>query len=82
METPEFTWITNHTDTRMIHDFGNGHKIVVNKEINMAYKVAPDQSIIGEFEVTGMLLETYEEKLVEFAESVQQPKKEVAPCLG
>lgn len=80
MSKPELTWNTTHTDTRMIHDFGNGHKIVVDKRINMAYKVAPDQSITGQFETTGMLLETYDQILYQFAQSVQQPQKEAVLC--
>lgn len=76
--TNENSWTTLHTDTRMIHDFGSGHKIVLDKRINMAYKVAPDQSVTESFETTGMLLDTYREKLTEFAKSVQQPQNQPA----
>lgn len=69
MEEEKLQWSTLHTDSRMIHDFGNGYKIVVNKEINQAFKVK-DQDVIDDFDVTGMLLETYEQILVAFAKEI------------
>ena len=71
MNEPELKWTTTHTETRMIHFFDKGYKIVVDKRINVAYKVSPDQSVTGQFETTGLLLETYREKLVEYAKSIQ-----------
>lgn len=69
MENQNFKWITTHTETRMIHDFGSNHVIVLNKENNQATKLINGKTVC-EFDTTGMLLETYEQILIAFAESI------------
>lgn len=85
MKKQELKWTTTHTDTRMIHYFENGFIIVLDKTINVAYKVDPEYDVIGKFDTTGMLLETYEEKLLEFAAKatkVFETHKMPEPCLN
>lgn len=79
MEEQDLQWTTTHTDTRMIHDFGKDHVIVLDRTNNQATKLINGKTV-GKFDTTGMLLETYEQILTEFAKLVQQPKKSV-PCL-
>lgn len=61
-------WTTIHTDTRMIHDFGGGYLVVVDKTTNQAEKQHNGQRI-GQFDTTGMLLETFEQILSNFSKS-------------
>lgn len=70
MNEPQFSWTTTHTDERMVHNFGQGFQIVVEKKTQMAYKLNLDESK-GSFSVAGMHLETYEQILLNFAKSVQ-----------
>ena len=72
MENSELKWTTDHTaDNQMIHDFGNGYTIVVDKSINMAYKMSGDK-VKDCFSTKGLLLEPYIQILRNFAKSVQQ----------
>lgn len=70
MEKPELQWTTTHTDDRMEHDFGNGFTIVVDKNINMGYKMK-DNEVKDSFTTIGLLPDPYTAMLVNFAKSVQ-----------
>lgn len=70
MNEPIFNWTTIHTETRMVHNFDNGFKIVVDKKTQMAYKLNLDE-VKDSFSIAGMLLETYEQILTNFAKLVQ-----------
>jgi hypothetical protein len=62
------SWTTIHTDNRMIHDFGGGYRLVVDKTTNQAEKQHNGHPI-GHFDTTGMLLETFEQILTNFSET-------------
>lgn len=64
----ENMWTTLHTDTRMIHDFGSGFLIVVDKTTNRAEKQHNGKPI-DHFDTTGMLLETFEQILSKFSQN-------------
>lgn len=64
----ESTWKTLHTDTRMIHDFGSGFLVVVDKTTNQAEKQHNGRRI-GFFDTTGMLVDTYNEILHKFSKN-------------
>ena len=55
----------------MIHDFGNDFKIIVDKNINMAYKMSGND-VKENFSTKGMLLENYEQIQKHFALSIQK----------
>ena len=77
MNEPALQWATSHTaGNQMIHDFGNEFQIVVDKNINMAYKIHSGETKDC-FSTRGMALETYVQILVNFAKSVQHHKKEI-----
>lgn len=61
-----FNWETIHSEDRMIHNFDNGFQIVVDKKTQMAYKLNLDE-VKDSFSIAGMLLETYEQILINFA---------------
>ena len=52
----------------MIHDFGGGYRLVVDKTTNQAEKQHNGHPI-GHFDTTGMLLETFEQILTNFSET-------------
>lgn len=59
---------TLHTDTHMIHDFGSGFLVVVDKTTNQAEKQHNGKPI-GQFDTTGMLVETFEQILSNFSKT-------------
>lgn len=69
MEEQQLTWNTIHTDTRMIHNFGQGFQIIVDKQTEKAYKLELDV-VKDSFSIKGLLLETYEMILLNFAKSI------------
>jgi len=68
MAKPNFQWTTIHTDTRMIHTFEKNRVIVLDKTNNQATTMV-DGKTTGSFTTTGMLLETYEQLLTNFAKN-------------
>lgn len=68
MAKQDFQWTTLHTETRMIHTFDKNRVIVLDKTNNQATTMV-DGKTTGSFSTTGMLLETYEQILVNFAKS-------------
>lgn len=70
MNNQNLQWTTLHTDTCMTHDFGNGFKIIVNKTTDTAYKMNGNDAKES-FSTKGILLETYEQILINFAKSIQ-----------
>ena len=70
MSEERYNWTTVHTETRMVHNFDKGFQIVVDKKTQMAYKLNLDE-VKDSFSIAGMLLETYEQILFNFAKLVQ-----------
>jgi len=68
MAKPNFQWTTIHTYTRMIHTFEKNRVIVLDKTNNQATTMV-DGKTTGSFTTTGMLLETYEQLLTNFAKN-------------
>ena len=62
------SWTTLHTDTHMSHDLGSGFLVVVDKTTNQAEKQHNGKSI-GQFDTTGMLVETFEQILSNFSKN-------------
>lgn len=61
-------WTTIHSDNRMIHDFGDGYLVVVDKTTNRAEKQCKGKAL-GQFDTTGMLLETFQQILENFSKT-------------
>lgn len=63
------SYITIHENNQMIHDFGNGYKIIVDWSLGKAFKTK-DGEKIEEFS-TNISLKDYEEILINFSKAIQ-----------
>lgn len=67
----QLTWKTTHSSEKMVHDFGNDYKIIVDKNLNIAFKMKGFE-VRDSFSIIGMKLDTYMQILVNFAKSITQ----------
>lgn len=71
MNTEHLNWETTHTTEKMEHDFGNGYKIIVDKELNVAFKMK-GFVVKDSFSTVDMDIDTYTKILINFAKACQE----------
>ena len=66
----ELEWTTHFTSkNEVIHSFGNGYQIIADRNLDRAYKLK-DGKIKESFSIEGMLLETWDQIVANFAKAI------------